>query len=169
MKSRAFTLIELLVVVLIIGILAAIALPQYQVAVTKARLSTYMPMAKALVQAEDAYYLANGTYTADLAALDIEIPHEGYTYVPGTTASYYKNEETGVVYGVYDGPANVQAGDSDIRYLEYFIDSNSHRSAKKGERWCFAKSSIAIQVCRSFGGTEKPNTGGGWKAYLLTN
>jgi len=71
MKNKAFTLIEILVVVLIIGILAAIALPQYQIAVGKSKFATVKNMAKTIAEAEEAYYLANGNYTSNFANLDI--------------------------------------------------------------------------------------------------
>ena len=60
MNKKAFTLIELLVVVLIIGILAAIALPQYQKAVTKSRLAEVAIRVKSLEQAIDLYVLESG-------------------------------------------------------------------------------------------------------------
>ena len=74
-NRRGFTLIELLVVVLIIGILVAVALPQYNKAVIKSKYSTLKHMVEALAQAEEIYYLENGQYTTAMDDLSIEMPN----------------------------------------------------------------------------------------------
>ena len=69
---RGFTLIELLVVVLIIGILASVALPQYTKAVAKSRYSQLIMVGKSLKDAMEIYYMANGDYPQYWGDLDIE-------------------------------------------------------------------------------------------------
>ncbi|WP_428062011.1 type IV pilin protein [Candidatus Avelusimicrobium fimicolum] len=69
---RGFTLIELLVVVLIIGILASVALPQYTKAVAKSRYSQLITAGKSLKDAMEVYYMANGDYPQYWGDLDIE-------------------------------------------------------------------------------------------------
>ena len=71
-----FTLIELLVVVLIIGILAAIALPQYQKAVTKAHMAKMRTMLEEVVRAGKLYYLRTGEYPTSFDDLDINLSLE---------------------------------------------------------------------------------------------
>lgn len=71
-KNAGFTLIELLVVVLIIGILAAVAVPQYEKAVWKSRSAALHLWAEKVFQAEEQYFLANGRYTQCLDRLDID-------------------------------------------------------------------------------------------------
>ena len=73
-RLGGFTLIELLVVVLIIGILASVALPQYNKAVAKTRAAEVWTLTKSFYDAQKVYYMANGQYTDDLTNLDIELP-----------------------------------------------------------------------------------------------
>lgn len=70
--SKGFTLIELLVAVLIIGILAAIAVPQYQKAVTKSKATQILTSVKNLANAQEIYYLNNYSYATDFGKLDID-------------------------------------------------------------------------------------------------
>ena len=71
-NKQAFTLIELLVVVLIIGILAAVALPQYQKAVEKSRYAMLKNLTQSMAMAQEIYYLTNGKYATKFAELDID-------------------------------------------------------------------------------------------------
>jgi len=71
-NKKGFTLIEILVVVLIIGILAGIALPQYKKAVLKSRFAAIKNMTRAIYDAEQRYYLVHNQYTSNWNELDIE-------------------------------------------------------------------------------------------------
>ena len=62
---KGFTLIEMLVVVLIIGILAGIALPQYQMAVTKAKVASILPIMRRWSDAYQEYYLQHNSYLTE--------------------------------------------------------------------------------------------------------
>jgi len=123
-NKQAFTLIELLVVVLIIGILAAVALPQYQLAVAKSRYATLKGLVKAIVQAQEVYYLANGKYTIKFSALDIQMPGDqlststdsyyhykwGRCQILGDQGVYCHHDLANIRYGIYFKHSEIYAG-----------------------------------------------------------
>ena len=78
-RKKGFTLLELLVVVLIIGILAGIALPQYRKAVGKAELAQVISATKAVQNAQERYYLVHNQYATTFQALDIDLPNTNVT------------------------------------------------------------------------------------------
>jgi type II secretion system protein G len=70
-RRRGFTLIELLIVVVIIGVLAAIAVPKFQNTKGKANAASLRADLRNLVTAEEAYFYDNSAYTTDTAALNM--------------------------------------------------------------------------------------------------
>ncbi len=77
-QQAGFTLIELLIVVVIIGILAAIAIPKYSSTRQRAYLATAKADLKNLATEEDIYYNDNYTYASSTGALGF-VPSQGVT------------------------------------------------------------------------------------------
>jgi prepilin-type N-terminal cleavage/methylation domain-containing protein len=155
MNNKAFTLIELLVVVLIIGILASIALPKYNVAVAKSRLAAVIPIAKSIKDSAEAYYLANGSYPEDsLENLDIEISNcqsiGGGICKKGNYVFDWLSR--GPTDSWYDAAGYTVDGNVLINSYHFFTD----HSANPGVRYCGAAkdNETANTVCKSMGGTK---------------
>lgn len=157
---QGFTLIELLVVVLIIGILAAIALPQYQKAIIKARCTEAITILKSIVDAQEIYALEKGEYATTLADLSFsKVPNSEYFHFScrATGACFAWNQKNG--YPVF----------------EFHPQTPTPASSKShiGKHWCVVYSSLSDpetiakvhNVCQQFGIVDTDMSSG--RYYLL--
>lgn len=166
-KRAGFTLIELLVVVLIIGILAAIALPQYERAVMRSRVAEILVTMRSVMPAMEEYCLANPDGEMNFSSLSVSyetqkqdntaeflITASGYGYViMGTVgrgincSSYLNNIGLGFVGALltkpFEGIEGMTETDKDLVLLI--------RVSRDGAKTCI---SIRKNACREAGLTE---------------
>jgi prepilin-type N-terminal cleavage/methylation domain-containing protein len=91
-SQKGFTLIELLIVVFIIGILIAVAIPQYELAVDKAEFMQMITDIDAVKKAEEVYFQSKGDYSRNLDHLYVNL--RGYELdTTNTSEVMYKNLE----------------------------------------------------------------------------
>ena len=158
--SKAFTLIELLVVVLIIGILAAVALPQYQKAVDKAKLMGIFQLARSVKMAEEEYYLANGTYTDQQEDLSLSFSNgTGKSFSQQGFSFTLQKQVTGIPWSVYA---------SELNKLGVLLIVGYDHGSWKGNSSCYAKATNerAKRACRSLTGSQ-PNEGTQYWTYSI--
>ena len=172
-NKAGFTLLELLVVVVIIGILAAIALPKYQLAVDKAEFAKFQSTVVSLRDAYDEYYMAHGVATANFENLTFTMPSDFkkvYQNLYGTrtcvknSSMFCCMSDSG---SDHSGLINCGKNDLSLIYSEPFFGRNYNSAQRYGRCLALPDNSRANRLCNALG--IKGGTGNTWTPEGIDN
>ena len=105
-NRKGFTLIELMIVVVIIGILAALAIPRFMKATVKSKQSEAKGILKQIYTMEHTYKQANDVYSVNLNTIGVEIPvNVRYTYTVALVGTGFLATANVPSPGLDDDPA----------------------------------------------------------------
>lgn len=147
--KKGFTLIELLVVVLIIGILAAVALPQYRLAVDKTRLMTALPLMKAIDTAQNEYKMTNGKYALSFDELSVGLP--GGASLGDDGRMHFNNLRCHIVISSVSGETNsmqCQPETANLAAIEKYFNLDYYL--------CWPLSVYGRKLCQAVSGQKEP-------------
>lgn len=123
-RMRGITLIELMIVVVVVSILAAIAYPNYQEFVARAKRNEARAALLRLATNQERFYLNNNTFTADMTQI-------GFSSSPFTTETgYYVVTVTLATPSNFSATATYQRGGSEAnKCLTFTIDGRGQKTS----------------------------------------